>query len=252
MLFDTALDTQLKILKFFGMWTPERFILFYRLYEFVLHSIFSIAFITFMFLAVIEVESLDQITSLLYICLTELCYLMKIFTMHTKHKIIKQWVEDIKIEFNNLTYDEKNIFMKRTKFVKRITFIYFGMSLTACAASYFVPFFSDEVSLPFQAWYPIPWRTNKRDWIIAFVYQVLSMGLNCILNITCDAFQFICMNLIQIYMEIIQKRIEQNLNEKTRSRNSVQDLIEIISNTQKLKSNLKCYITLIVHEVLMI
>lgn len=175
MLFDTAFDTQLKILKTFGMWTPTRFTIFYRLYEFILHSIFSFAFITCMFLAAIEVESLDQVTSLLYICLTEFCYLIKIFTMHTKHKKIRQWVEDIKIELNNLTQDEIDIFTERTKVVKRITFIYYGMSLTAWGSAYFVPFFSNEVTLPFQSWYPIPWRTNKRDYAIVFTYQVFSM-----------------------------------------------------------------------------
>lgn len=235
MLFQTIVNILTKILLFGGLWSTKKFKFVYNMYTILLHSVFSYAFVFFMFAEVKEIDSLDKGTTLFYICLTEFCYLAKITTIYFKHQSIKTWMNEYSSKFSNLISDEIEVSNRKAKTIKNIIYIYYGLSLSALVSSSFTPFLTNYTTLPFPAWYPLDWQHKTLDFIIVYLYQFIGMSVNCFLNVTSDIFFIICMCHIDIYMCIIQKRIECCFRKSYKDpQRAIKCLIHIIDDHNKI------------------
>lgn len=188
----------LLIMKIVGIWqwkkeyaNEKEFQLYQRLQyiqRFCIHVPITFTYIFLMWLEVFLSPDLDQAGDVLYMSFAEAALVVKILNIW--HHSIKAWhfINELAYAktFELISPEEVELWQRKQKQFRYVILIFLtGSFFTVLSASVGV-LLSDGYQLPFAYWVPFEWHTNKRNYWIAYVYNVFGIGVTAITNVCMD------------------------------------------------------------------
>lgn len=194
-------------MKCLGLWYIDSF--WYKVYRYLLHSVFTLTFISLMYINMWFIDGIDEFVDILYMALTETALLAKLFTIFYYGKKVVEFSKNMKDPILSLKHaNEKEYFILRHESLNRIRKIYFNICMAFCLLSFVEPFIKPEWKLPFEAWIPFDWKSWS-TYFYAYFYEVIGMLVTCLTNCTMDFFQAYVLMQISLYYKLIVFRLEK-------------------------------------------
>lgn len=138
------------------------------------------------------------------------------------------------VEFRLQNDDENNLVADRLKSYLKLWLGYYVMINVTGLAAYVSALYSTPLQLPFRAWYPIDWRHDKRQYWMAYTYQVVGMIMLANLNICIEIFPGYLMYMARLKMDILSLRLERNYSSAREQLKSVGYLVDSIKLHQHI------------------
>lgn len=196
----------ISFMKCLGLWYNDSF--WYKVYRYFIHSVFTLTFISLMYIKFWLVKGIDEFVEVLYMTLTETALLAKVFSVFYYGRKVVEFSE--KIQDPILTFrlpHEKEYFHKNHGTLNFLRKFYIYISLGFCAMSFTDPFIRPNWKLPFPAWMPFDWQSWS-TFFYAYTYEVIGMLITCLTNCTMDFFQAYALMQIALYYKLIEFRLE--------------------------------------------
>lgn len=193
-------------MKLLGLWYIDSS--WYKVYRYFLHSVFTLIFVSLMYINIWFIDGIDQFVDIFYMALTETALLAKVLTVFYYGKKVVEFTKDMQDPILSLKEsNEKEYFTIRHQSLDFIRKVYFCICLGFCAVSFTDPFIRPNWKLPFEAWMPFDWRSWS-TFFYAYFYEVIGMLVTCLSNCTMDFFQAYVLMQISLYYKLIGLRLE--------------------------------------------
>ncbi|CAD7090656.1 unnamed protein product [Hermetia illucens] len=229
--------------KFVGLWhskdqwtareyihTTALLILFFIIYEILI--CINLAFI-------VDLESSSES---LFISLTELSLLVKVFNFLGYHRKIRNLLQRIQSARLAPKTEEEVDFFER--FHKNFNFqrrMFINICIVCLSSGYVTSILSSEPRLPFPAWFPFDWKSSSRNFWIALLYDIVATTITAINNCCLDLFQAYMLFQISVFFRLLSTRLEaigqSEVNENGQTKKPPkEELLQCIKMHQQLTS----------------
>lgn len=206
---DKCLKKLIFLLRVFGVWYPEKRKILYFIYSTAYFLIFPGLTNVFMFVYLLKLDNIKDLTYGLYMFLTQLCGLIKFVCFLYKNSEFQQLIKRSRA-FPLESEIERKLIETRIGFFLKIAIFYYVMAMTAIHTTELMAIFADTVKLPFSAWYPfLDWENNSRDYWIAVAYQHVSITSASLVIITIDVLFSLLLFIVSIELELIGMRMSK-------------------------------------------
>lgn len=215
-----------------GLWPSEKSSIFYTIFGYVFQSIFFFFYTSFKCLYFFTTTEMQEIVFCAFVSLTEVALFVKNLNMHFRSHVFQNHLKRIEaFEMENDT--EAKLLDGRLKILRKMLFAYIGLVMVTGAFSYSVPFFTDDTSLPYLAWYPVNWQNNSRTYWMVYAYQIIGMVI--------QSHTLVCMEMYTVYIFVVLSTQYDILSERLKKignvKNNGDDCIDIQNNNKNIKQN---------------
>lgn len=204
---DKALKKIIFSLRIFGLWKPQPRTIAYDVYSTVYFIICPGLLNILMFIFLLNLEDQKDLTSALYMFLTQLCGGIKSSWFLVRNREFQQLVQRSKT-FILGSVSEQKFVAKRMKFFFFLTSFYAATALSALHTTEIMAFVSNTRKLPFPVWYPfLDWKIYARDYWIAVSYTHVAIISASVVIIAVDILLCLLIFIVSIELELIGKRL---------------------------------------------
>lgn len=204
-----------------GLWLPETQTTLYKLYIFLIQPVFFYAYTFFKCMYIFELKSVGEASILAFVCLTEIALILKMINFLFKNTFVRENHRLIK-EFVFENDDECKVFSEKIRIFRYIFVAFWTLTAATGVFSYSIPFFEDESTFPYLAWYPWDWHHNRRTWWILYVYQVTGMLVQSNVLIGLELYCVYLLIVLSAYISILSTRLN-NIGYKSGEKESTGD-----------------------------
>ncbi|KAM7361976.1 uncharacterized protein ACRADG_012841 [Cochliomyia hominivorax] len=188
----------IKLMQGIGMWqwkmeyaNEEEFKKYQRLQyfqRFCIHMPITFTYIALMWLAVFLAPDLDQAGDVLYMSFTEAALVVKMVNIWRYSIKARDFINELANgdSFKLKNKEEIELWQQRQKQFRLVIIIFLGGSVLTVTAASLGVLFSEEYELPFAYWVPFEWHMNKRNYWIAYVYNVFGICVTATTNVCMD------------------------------------------------------------------
>ncbi|EDW80595.1 uncharacterized protein Dwil_GK11482 [Drosophila willistoni] len=179
-----------------------------RIYPYILHIPLTFTYIALMWLEALTSDNLEQAGQVLYMSLTEVALVTKIFNIWYRRQQAAQFITELEKDsaYRLCNAKEVTFWLKEQRHFQRIFYTYIIGSLFVALSGYLSVFFQDEYELPFGYYVPFEWR-NPQRYLYAWGYNVVAMTLCCLSNILLDALGCYFMFQIALLYRLMNLRL---------------------------------------------
>lgn len=220
----------IKLMQIIGMWqwkreySNEQELQKYQKLQYIqracIHLPITFTYIFLMWLAVFLSPDLDQAGDVLYMSFTEAALIVKIINIWRYSLKARDFINELAYGdiFKLNTPQEIELWQRRQKQFRYVIIIFLGGSVFTVTAASTGVLLSDEYVLPFAYYVPFEWHTNKRNYWIAYVYNVFGIGVTATTNVCMDMIGSYFLFHTSVLYEIVGLRL---LNMKAESERDV-------------------------------
>ncbi|KNC33150.1 putative odorant receptor 94a [Lucilia cuprina] len=188
----------LKLMKIMGMWqwkreyANEKVFQYYQrlqyIQRFCIHMPITFTYIALMWLEVFLSLDLDQAGDVLYMSFTEAALVVKILNIWHYSIRAMNFINELAYgeHFQLISQEEVVLWQRKQKMFRNIVIMFLTSSVFTVTAASVGVLYGDAYQLPFAYWVPFEWHTNKRNYWIAYVYNVFGIGVTAITNVCMD------------------------------------------------------------------
>lgn len=204
---DKALKKIIFALRTFGLWKPQPSTKAYDIYSTVYIIICPGLLNILMFIFLLNLEDQKNLTSALYMFLTQLCGGIKSSWFLMRNREFQQLVRRSQT-FILVSVSEQKLVAKRMKFFIFVTSFYAATALSALHTTEIMAFVSKTRKLPFTVWYPfLDWKNYAHDYWIAVSYTHIAIISASVLIVSVDILLCLLLYIVSIELELIGKRL---------------------------------------------
>lgn len=210
-----------KIFYIFGFWPDASSTPKYWILSFFFNNCLSTLLIASMTINLILSDDINEMTNSLVTTLTGIAYFVKAVNFYYYYDSIKACITELAL-FEHDTFEEVSLTVSRKKLLNTFGFVYYVGGYITIMAMVSIPFFVAEPLYPVaDVWYPFEWKTNRINFIIAYIHQVLSIMLILSLNIGFDLYSYYLMGMISVQFQILGMRLRNLGGEISTTVNSI-------------------------------
>lgn len=196
----------IKVFRFVGLWPQNESETGYWIYGLLNMSIFSFLFTTAMMIQLVAFTNLPDLTETMYMALTEFALSFKILNFLIRLRSMQDLLETIK-NFHLNSNAEKEHYNKRLKLLYTVLVIDFCMTNIAHLFTAIKVLIDPRRLLPFPAWFPFNWIDNRHNYIIAFIYESIAMGITSNIQVVIGMYSNLMLCMIGTQFEILSMRL---------------------------------------------
>ncbi|XP_020716058.1 odorant receptor 94a-like [Ceratitis capitata] len=200
----------IQVMKLLGLWYYEGSAKMpYLLYSCLLHFTISIPFTIFMAMDVVHATDLEKFTNIMYLTLTELGMVAKLFNVWFYAKLLVDFFETLSGDkyFELREKDERLKWQHAQRTYARIVLFYVFIGLGAMFTGFVGVLFSAKYELPFPYAPPFNWHTPHGYWC-AYLYELLAMLITFFANYGFDMIQCYMLLQLSLCFKLICGRLE--------------------------------------------
>lgn len=112
-------------------------------------------------------------------------------------------------------------------FTKMCNFVYCFSNL-AITFNSIAAIMSEEVRLPYVAWFPFDWKSNSTTYMLVCIYQIFGMFMGANLNMSIDLMSIYLMHVVSIKLETLGNRLRKLSEIKGKGQNQQADARKLI------------------------
>lgn len=207
-------DPIIFVFRVVGMWPKDDSNPVYWIYGILGTSIFAFLFTISMVIQLVGFTAMDDLTDTMYMTLTELALCFKILNFLLRLRSMQKLFKTIK-SFELRSMVEEAHFNKRLKFIYTLLMMDFVLTNFAHLTTQIKVLASPERIIGFPAWFPFDWINDTRNYIIIFVYQLISMTVTSNIQVVIGGYPNLLFCMISTQMEILSMRLSSIGHEKT-------------------------------------
>ncbi|XP_055379621.1 odorant receptor 94b-like [Condylostylus longicornis] len=197
------------VLMALGVWTfiNRKWFWIYRLYTYILHLIASLCFAIMMNINLVSADNLKDFLESIFMTFTLNAMMVKIINVVYYGRKVVKLMENFQDEKFKLENDKEYKIIKDSH--KRFNLFkkfYIFLCLSVISTSYINGFILHK--MPYVSWFPFDWRKNDTYFYYAYIYEVISMTINCLTNLNLDLFQTYILFQTGLYYELIIMRLK--------------------------------------------
>lgn len=177
-----------------GLWPSERPSLLYRCFANAFLAIFFLFYTSFKVIYAFTTTKMEEIVFCSFVSLTEVALCVKLLNMRYRMAIFQQHLNEMHA-FKLESQEEVKLIDGRCRILTKMLFAYIGLVMVTGVFSYLVPFFLDEPTLPYLAWYPLDWYHSRPIYWTVYAYQVTGMII--------QSHTLVCMEMYMVYLFVI-------------------------------------------------
>ncbi|XP_053691915.1 odorant receptor Or1-like [Sabethes cyaneus] len=185
---------QLTILKFMGMWPPERGsrwqIITYKAYGWCIRIIFLYLFVLSQILFIYdEVDDLLGVAQAMFLLMTQVALVLKLAVFNLKINRIQKCLRKVPCKL----YDPKSNAERRV--IANCMTITLGLGVFFMTVAYgtivvwtITPIMKGDRELPLPAWFPFDYKGSLAVYVMLCSYQIFSVIISASYNVSTDTF----------------------------------------------------------------
>lgn len=193
---------------FVGLWPSESPSIFYTIFGYAFQSVFFLFYTSFKCLYFFTTTNMQEIVFCAFVSLTEVALFVKILNMHFRTRVFQNHLKHIEA-FSMENDDEVELLDGRLRILRKMLFAYIALVMVTGAFSYSVPFFSDETTLPYLAWYPVNWQTNNGIYWMVYAYQVTGMVIQSHILVCMEMYTVYIFVVLSTQFDIVSERLKK-------------------------------------------
>lgn len=189
-----------------GMWQAMHY-----MQRIVLHVPFTFTFITLMWIEAFRATDLDQMGDVLYMSLTEAALIVKILNIWQYSGKASNFIYALKHrpEFALHTPEEVQFWKHSQRRFRYIIYMYAAGSFITVVSAFVGVLFLDEPQMGFAYWVPFDWQTVRRNYWIAYFYNVVSMACTATSNVCLDMMGCYLLFHVSLLYKILSFRLQK-------------------------------------------
>lgn len=230
----------IKVFRVVGLWPEKEAYTLYWIYGLLNMSIFSFLFTTTMMIQLVFFTDLADLTETMYMALTEFALSFKILNFIMRLRSMQDLLETIK-NFRLNSNAEKEHYNKRLKLLYTWLMLDFCMTNIAHLFTVIKVLLDPRRLLAFPAWFPFNWIDNTHNYIIAFIYELIGMGITSNIQVVIGMYANLMFCMISVQLEILSMRL-RSIGHKTNDDLTIGNEMD---STEALKDCVKVH-----HEIL--
>lgn len=230
----------IKVFRLVGLWPEKEFHYLYWIYGLLNMSIFSFLFTTTMMIQLVAFTDLADLTETMYMSLTEFALSFKILNFLLRLRSMQGLLATVK-NFRLHSNAEKEHYNKRLKLLYTLLMLDFSMTNVAHLFTVIKILLDPRRLLAFPAWFPFNWLDNTHNYIIAFIYELIGMGITSNIQVVIGMYSNLMFCMINTQFEILSMRL-RNIGHETVETQTIENKMEI---TEALKDCVKVH-----HEII--
>lgn len=199
------------IFKLSGLWPSERsgyLTIFYTFYSLSILVIFLFLYDLSLIIYIFYLEDVEEATNNLCMSLTLITLFGKVLNFKFYLRRIKNLLR-MSEEFRLENDQEAFLVDQRISFFYNLTKVLLIFGNISGLSIYIGAFMSEEVRLPFLAWFPFDWKSNFSTYVSLYIYQIVGMIIQSNLNVGMDLFSAYVMHVASIKLELLGVRLEK-------------------------------------------
>lgn len=201
-----------RFLALMGLWAPDVstvFAILYKMYSYIFLTFFSAIYTLCMCVPIVMPGLLDDLTYRLYMSLTELALVFKVFNFLWRNKQLQallKWLHSYDVD--NL--EQHKIVKEKLNFFIKVSVFYYITANVAICGEEIRSVFRTEPKLAYSGWYPgLDWEHSRRDFYIVTSYQFLGLLVTGNTNLSIDLFFCLIMYMNGTQMQFLGMRMER-------------------------------------------
>ncbi|XP_017107458.2 putative odorant receptor 71a isoform X1 [Drosophila bipectinata] len=205
---------------------------------------FTLLFAAAMWVEVILSDDIQHTSDVLLICLTTTALGAKILNnwklSHVAQRLLHEWSTQEQFKLRSLK--EVEMFQFEHRRFTRVAISYIMCSFGVIPFICIQPLFDIPNKLPFYMWTPFDWHNPDLFWY-PFIYQVITIPVICICNVTMDAVNWYFMLHLSLCFRILGERLSSLSHEDKNVREKFLQLVRLHQDLKRQARDIETYVS---------